>query len=324
VADFNQINQFGSAKPSRSGEGMNCAECEAMLTDWTDGTLTPKDRTAFDLHVANCTECSQMLADAQRGAALLEILKSPRPEPPASLIDRIIAQTSNRTAPVTEIPDAHMIATDRTATGLGIDTAPVAGVATLPGTTSGNLLPFRPRPSKFNLQAITRTMMQPRLAMTAAMAFFSIALTMNLTGVHLNEFKASDLKPSSIRHTFYQADASLVRYYDNLRVVYELESRVNDLKQSSDSDGSQTTGNPQSNGGAGKDKSGSSKDQKRTPKPGSGTSQRRNPLLEEFKLADDQFDQRSERGTDLAVLNHVVLSSKTNKYEETLREGDLV
>ena len=35
---------------------------------------------------------------------------------------------------------------------------------------------------------------QPRMAMTAAMAFFSLALTMNLTGIHL-----SDLKPGAIR-----------------------------------------------------------------------------------------------------------------------------
>ena len=43
--------------------------------------------------------------------------------------------------------------------------------------------------------------------------------------------------------TASQAKASVVRYTDNLRVVYELESRVRDLQQrSSDDDGSGSTG----------------------------------------------------------------------------------
>ncbi len=79
-------------------------------------------------------------------------------------------------------------------------------------------------------------MLQPRLAMTAAMAFFSIALTMNLTGVRLSQLHASDLKPSSILRSCYEAKARVVRYSDNLRVVYELESRVRDLQRSSDED----------------------------------------------------------------------------------------
>jgi hypothetical protein len=84
-------------------------------------------------------------------------------------------------------------------------------------------------------------MLQPRLAMTAAMAFFSIALTMNLTGVRLSQLRASDLKPSSILRSCYEAKAKVVRYSDNLRVVYELESRVRDLQRSSDDEGSAGT-----------------------------------------------------------------------------------
>jgi hypothetical protein len=87
-------------------------------------------------------------------------------------------------------------------------------------------------------------MLQPRLAMTAAMAFFSIALTLNLTGVRLSSLRASDLKPSSLKRTAYETKARVVRYSDNLRVVYELESRVHDLQRSSDDDGSTSTPAP--------------------------------------------------------------------------------
>ena len=44
--------------------------------------------------MAQCGPCSQMLADARRGAAWLEMLRHPAPEPPAALLERILAQTS--------------------------------------------------------------------------------------------------------------------------------------------------------------------------------------------------------------------------------------
>ena len=97
MADSKQdLNQFGfrSAKPAQSGDPQHCAQCEAMLTDALDGTLSAEDQAAFDLHLLGCGACSSMMADAQRGAAWLEMLKTPRPEPPAELIDRIFAQTS--------------------------------------------------------------------------------------------------------------------------------------------------------------------------------------------------------------------------------------
>jgi hypothetical protein len=85
--------------------------------------------------------------------------------------------------------------------------------------------------------------------MTAAMAFFSIALTLNLTGVRITSLRPSDLKPSSIRRSASEAMAGVIRYSDNLRVVYELESRVRDLQRSDDdrSTGSSSTSAPQNN-----------------------------------------------------------------------------
>jgi hypothetical protein len=149
------------------------------------------------------------------------------------------------------------------------------------------VLPFRARvASAFNLHSIRQTLLQPRLAMTAAMAFFSIALTLNLTGVRLSDFRLSDLKPSNIMRSAYQAKARVVRYSDNLRVVYELESRVRDLQRSSDNDnstptpqGSSTPSNQNQtpSGVQPNDQKpgGQNPDQKKAhPRPKSGTSQR--------------------------------------------------
>src|SRR5271170_960139 len=219
-----------------------------MLTDVIDGTLSQADQATFDLHLVGCTNCADMLADARRGAAWMEMLKSPRPEPPASLLERIIAQTSGE-AEKNAKPAIVLGPTDYLRapapprvpnTLLGRPTlvpSPALAGGALP-YASTNVLPFRTRITS-GLRSFGQTMLQPRLAMTAAMAFFSIALTMNLTGVRLSQLHASDLKPSSILRSCYEAKAKVVRYSDNLRVVYELESRVRDLQQhSSDDNGS--------------------------------------------------------------------------------------
>ena len=195
-----------------------------MLTDALDGTLSPADQAAFDLHLLSCAACSSMMADAQRGAAWLEMLRVPRPEPSATLLDRILAQTS-RAPPARSQPKPPSPVPSNVL--LGHPTLLPQIHATQPAS---NVLPFRSRiAAGFNLRIHRPHLLQPRLAMTAAMAFFSIALTLNLTGVRLSELRASDLRPSSIKRSFSQANAHVVRYYDNLRVVYELESRVHDL-----------------------------------------------------------------------------------------------
>ena len=287
VTDF---NQFGSAKPPQSSDAHHCAQCEAMLADVLDGTLSAADQAAFDLHMTGCPSCASMLADAQRGAAWMELLKSPRPEPPATLLERILAQTSAANAGLpapARIPGAPT-------TLLGHPVlVPAYASAFQPAAAFGatNVLPFRSR-LVYGFRSIGQTMLQPRLAMTAAMAFFSIALTMNLTGVRLNELHASDLKPSSIKRNFYEANAHVVRYYENLRVVYELESRVRDLQRSSSDDNPISTPASQSNPAAANpnqtpagdqqpddQKPGSqSPDKKQTrPKPGPGSSRREGP-----------------------------------------------
>jgi hypothetical protein len=228
------LNQFGSAKPTQSGDPQHCAQCEAMLTDTLDGTLSAADQATFDLHLLSCVPCSTMMADAQRGAAWLEMLKFPRPEPPAQLLDRILAQTSGETSARTNpLPVPFPVHSN---TLLGRPALSGTGIS----LQASNVVPFRSRFTSFNLRSIGHTLLQPRLAMTAAMAFFSIALTMNLTGIHITQLRASDLRPSSLKRSFYEANAHVVRYYDNLRVVYELESRVHDLQRASDSDSDST------------------------------------------------------------------------------------
>jgi hypothetical protein len=299
VANHKQDHsQFGSQKPVQSGDPQHCAQCEAMLMDAVDGTLSPADQSAFDLHLLSCVTCSAMVADAQRGAAWLEMLKSPRPEPSAALLERILAQTSGQVSGVATT-SSEAIATGKTSpTPFLVPTNAHAGHPALSAHSrtapaSSKVLPFRSRiAASFNLRAIGHNLLQPRLAMTAAMAFFSFALTLNLTGIKLTALRASDLRPSSLKRSISEANAHVVRYYDNLRVVYELESRVHDLQRSSESDNStpastpansnvKPAGNDQPKNQPGQqeqqnpDKPNQDKQDKPRPRP--GTSRRENP-----------------------------------------------
>jgi hypothetical protein len=285
VADF---NQFGSVKPGQGSNPQHCAQCEAMLSDALDGTLSAADQATFDLHMVGCSSCSTMLADAQRGAAWMELLKSPRPEPPTTLLERIIAQTSGQTASEAK-PPIVLGSTDRLRTPNTLLGQPslVPSSATQPAFPR-NVIPFRTRVTH-GFRSLGQTMLQPRLAMTAAMAFFSIALTLNLTGVRLTDLRASDFKPSSIMRTASQAKTRVVQYTDNLRVVYELKSRVRDLQRSSDDTGSTTTpapkndpaANPKPNGSQQQPdddrKPGPSKPDQKQTKPNPGSSRRETP-----------------------------------------------
>ena len=76
--------------------------------------------------------------------------------------------------------------------------------------------------------------------MTAAMAFFSIALTLNLIGIKVTELRAADFQPSRMRanltRQFYSTNEQVTKYYENLRLVYEMESRVRELRRTTEAE----------------------------------------------------------------------------------------
>jgi len=183
--------------------------CEAMLADAVDGTLGAVDKVWFEQHIQSCVVCAERFANAQRGSAWLEMLKTTRPEPGMDLMARILAETSEKAPIAAYVP------------------APLAAPAPNP-FLSGNLIPF---PRMVQPKAPWKMLLEPRLAMTAAMAFFSIALTLNLSGVRLNDLHASDLTPANLERAYDAAHNRAVQYYDSLRVVHVMESRLEDIKE---------------------------------------------------------------------------------------------
>jgi len=102
-----------------------------------------------------------------------------------------------------------------------------------------------------------RFAMQPRLLMTAAMAFFSIAVTLNITGfslpnVHVTPLRLADLRPRAMRaymeRQITMASVPIMRYYDHLRFVYELESQVRELRGETEGEQQRNEAQPQKPG----------------------------------------------------------------------------
>jgi hypothetical protein len=196
-----------------------CGQWETLLADALDGLLRPEDEAIFSSHMSSCAACTAMFEEAQQGRQWLEFL-SPEPEVPEGLLDKILAQTGPGHT------SEYKLAT-------------AGNVVSMP-------IPAWQRPG---MMGRIRRFAEPRLLMTAAMAFFSIALTLNLTGVRLSQLKLSDLSPSalasSMRHEFFTTSGHLMQYYSNLRVVYEIESRVNEMRRDNGAPAPQPASQPQ-------------------------------------------------------------------------------
>ena len=189
--------------PEKGPRNLSCEAWEAMLADALDGTLDASDAEAFEAHSKNCgAGCGELLEEAKRGTEWLRFLRE-TPEAPQGLLEKILVGTSG-------LPDTPQLAASG---AVAIPHQPWLGVS---------------------VGLIQKHVAESRILMTLAMAFFSIALTLNLTGVRLNQLKLSDLSPSalasSLSYHYFTTWGHLSRYYMNLRIVYELESRVNEMR----------------------------------------------------------------------------------------------
>jgi hypothetical protein len=76
------------------------------------------------------------------------------------------------------------------------------------------------------------TIRQPRFAMSFGMAFFALSVGLTVLGVKPANVREISLRPTALRHSYNMTQARVVRYYENIRFVYEMESRVREFKRS--------------------------------------------------------------------------------------------
>ena len=177
--------------------GMQCMEFEALLSEALDANLHGTVLAAFEAHQRTCPACAALYEQAAAGMHWLKGLEDI--DPPKNLVHNILAQT------IGSVPETSTQA------------AP-AGEGWLERL-------------KGSLSPIFAPVMTPRFAMSFGMAFFSITMLANIAGFHASDLKHLDLSPKGLQKTYYATEARVVRYYENIRLVYEIESRVRDLRR---------------------------------------------------------------------------------------------
>lgn len=178
--------------------GMQCVEVDALLAEALDGTLQGSQLAAFKAHQQSCASCQSMVEEARAGMHWLKGLDET--EPPRNLVHNILAQT------IGALPSEHAIPAPQRSEGWV-------------GKVKARLAP------------IFAPVATPRFAMSFGMAFFSITMLLGIAGFHMSDLRHWDLSSRGMTKVYYDTEARITRYYENMRLVYEIESRVHDLKR---------------------------------------------------------------------------------------------
>lgn len=177
---------------------MQHAEFEALMSDALDGLLAGEAQQRFEAHRAECGACALMYRDAEAGMNWLASLEEALP--PANLVHNIMVATVGQATSQAAIRER--------------------------GGWLQKLRAFA--------APMLQPVLQPRFALSFAVAFFSISTALSVGGVKLNNVNAASLAPATLANnairTFHETTARAVHYYDNLRFVYELESKYRELK----------------------------------------------------------------------------------------------
>lgn len=93
---------------------------------------------------------------------------------------------------------------------------------------------------KASLLGWLQPVLQPRLAMGMAMTILSFSMLGRFAGIEVRELKPADLQPaavwSSIDDRVHRSWARAVKYYENLRLVYEVQARLQEWTKQEEED----------------------------------------------------------------------------------------
>jgi hypothetical protein len=191
-------------KNDQSRNGMQCQEFDLLFADMLDGVLSGADLDRFQAHAGGCKACGPLLAEAEASRNWLKGLTEV--EPPARLVNNILASTT------------------------GVDTQRLRATARTPQHNVSWLDRVQAAVSGY-FEPIWAMVRQPRFAMSFGMAFFALSVGLTVAGVKPADLRQISLRPSAIKRTYYATQARVVHYYENVRVVYEIESRLRELRR---------------------------------------------------------------------------------------------
>ena len=188
-------------KNDHTNNGIGCNEFDLLLSDALDGVLSGAGLDRFQAHARTCKTCGPLLEEAEAGRTWLKGLTEV--EPPASLVSNILASTT------------------------GVDTQRLRTMTRAP----------QPRISWWEhvqasyMEPMWAIVRQPRFAMSFGMAFFALSVSLTVAGVKPRDVLQISLRPSAIRRTYYNTQARVVRYVDNVRPVLEVQAALRGIKR---------------------------------------------------------------------------------------------
>src|SRR5579864_8403683 len=183
---------------------MTCAELEILLAEYVDGTLRGEEKSTLESHIAGCSACADLAKDVAGAAAFLERVATA--EPPAELLTRILHQ----------IPHGRQRAADR------------------------------PSWWRRRFGGWIESVLQPRYAMGMAMTILSFSMLARFTGIEPRQLNPQDLDPvkiwQSIDDRTHRIWDRAVKYYDNLRLVIEVQSQLKEWTEQAQVQGTESGG----------------------------------------------------------------------------------
>lgn len=194
--------------PDTGHNGIECHEFDLLLIDAMDGVLGAPELDRFQAHARSCAACGPLLAEVQAGRNWLKGLTEV--EPPASLVTNILASTTG--------VDSQRLRT-------------VARADDLRFSPSGTWIERLQAAIYGFLEPVWSTVRQPRFAMSFGMAFFALSVGLTITGVKPSDLRQVSLRPTAIRHTYYSTRARVVRYYENVRWVYDVQAALHNIRR---------------------------------------------------------------------------------------------
>jgi anti-sigma factor RsiW len=178
---------------------MNCADVEILLADYQDGTLAADQKAAIESHLSACKACEELARDIAGAVAFME--RAAEVTAPPELVTRILFEISS--GPSHEVVKASWF-------------------RRIFGNRIGSLM---------------EPVLQPRYAMGMAFTLLSFAMLGRFAGIEVKGLSRADLDPvkiwTSAEDRVTRTWQRGVKYYESLRLVYEIESRVKEWRDDS-------------------------------------------------------------------------------------------
>ena len=170
---------------------MTCAELEILICDYVDGTLPAAEKAEVERHLGQCPACAELARDSAAAVRFME--SAAEVEPPPELITKILHDSPWKKAGIVR------------------------------------------QGARSWLGKVLSPLVQPKFAMGMAMTILSFSLLKPFVAPGLRQLKPEDLKPSAVwasiddqAHRFW---ARTVKYYENLKVVYQIQTMLREWQQ---------------------------------------------------------------------------------------------